>query len=224
MTKITLSSLLILLSLSFANAQIARYDQVNFRHHIDNQNFITGESSPMIYASRSGGNILGGSQSLILQSGGTSNDRHIFLRTRNETRLFIHNNGNIGIGTTSTGNYRLNVWGSVRAHEIVVNTSGADFVFEENYTLRPLHEVEAFIKANKHLPEIPSAKEMQEEGVGVSELQTKLLQKIEESTLYMIEQNKQLHELKNENIEIRKENQELSKENKEIKASIEKLK
>jgi hypothetical protein len=124
--------------------------------------------------------------------------------------LRLLRNGNVGIGVENPGNYRLNVWGRVRAHEIVVNTTGADFVFEEDYTLRPLSEVEAFIKANKHLPEIPSAKEMQEEGVGVSELQTKLLQKIEELTLYMIE--------------LEKKNNTLEKENKEIKTLIQNIK
>ena len=79
----------------------------------------------------------------------------------------------------------------------------ADFVFEDDYELRPLHEVEQFINQNKHLPEIPSAKEMEsEDGIGLAELNKLLLQKIEELTLYMIEQQKQIEELTNQNKEI----------------------
>jgi hypothetical protein len=86
--------------------------------------------------------------------------------------------------------------GSVRANEIVVNTTGADFVFEDDYKLRPLNEVETFIKENNHLPEIPSAAEMTEEGMKVGELSKTLLQKVEELTLYMIELKKENEELK----------------------------
>ena len=102
---------------------------------------------------------------------------------------------NVTIGTPvagATGVYKLNVWGRARANEIVVNTNGADFVFADDYRLRPLKEVEQFITANNHLPEIPSAKEMQQNGMAVGELQTKLLQKVEELTLYVIEQNKKV--------------------------------
>ena len=96
-------------------------------------------------------------------------------------------NGNVGIGTQNP-NYKLDVAGTIRANEIIVNTTGADFVFAEDYQLRPLSEVKAFIKENKHLPEIKSAQEMQENGIGVNEFQTQLLQKIEELTLYIIQQ------------------------------------
>ena len=100
-------------------------------------------------------------------------------------------NGNIGIGTSSP-NYTLDVNGTIRANEIIVNTTGADFVFAEDYKLRPLSEVKAFIQENKHLPEIKSAQEMQENGVGINELQTQLLQKIEELTLYIIQQEERI--------------------------------
>ena len=106
----------------------------------------------------------------------------------------ISPNGNVLIGKISQTNttYKLDINGKARANEIVVNTTGADFVFENNYKLRPLAEVESFVKQNKHLPEIPTAKTMQTEGMGVSELQTKLLQKVEELTLYLIEKDKEL--------------------------------
>ena len=81
----------------------------------------------------------------------------------------------------------------LEAKEVKIsNTPTADFVFAEDYNLPKLEEVEKHIKENKHLPEIASAKEMEKEGVNVGEFQIKLLQKIEELTLYTIEQNKQL--------------------------------
>ena len=112
-------------------------------------------------------------------------------------RMLIQNNGNIGIGTASPA-YKLDVNGTIRANEIIVNTTGADFVFAEDYQLRPLSEVKTFIQENKHLPEIKSAQEMQENGVGVNELQTQLLQKIEELTLYLIQQEERIKALEAE--------------------------
>ncbi len=116
------------------------------------------------------------------------------IRTNGSTRMLINSSGNVGVGTTNP-THKLTVNGSIKAEEITVDTVGADFVFKDDYTLRSLEEVESFIESNNHLLEISSAKEMQENGVGVSELQTKLLQKIEELTLYTIEQNKRIADL-----------------------------
>ena len=85
----------------------------------------------------------------------------------------------------------LDVAGTLVATEIKVEAQTADFVFEEDYPLRPLDEVEAFIKTNKHLPEIPSAKQMETDGVNVAEMNKLLLQKIEELTLYMLEMKRE---------------------------------
>ncbi len=102
--------------------------------------------------------------------------------------------GNVGIGRMDAF-YKLDVNGTIRAREVVVNlNAGADFVFEEDYALRPLNEVSDFITANKHLPEIPSAANMVEKGLDMGEFQIKLLQKIEELTLYIIEQDKRIIE------------------------------
>lgn len=111
--------------------------------------------------------------------------------------MTLATNGNVGIGTTSPS-YKLDVAGTIRANEIIVNTTGADFVFADDYQLRPLSEVKAFIIENKHLPEIKSAQEMLENGVGINELQTQLLQKIEELTLYLIQQEQTISELRQE--------------------------
>lgn len=113
--------------------------------------------------------------------------------------LIVKPSGNVLIGKTSQSNpnYTLDIGGKVRADEVVVNTTGADYVFEENYVLKSLGEVERFIRENHHLPGIPSAEEMQENGMAVGELNTKLLEKVEELTLYVIELGKENKKLKN---------------------------
>ena len=73
----------------------------------------------------------------------------------------------------------------------------ADYVFEKDYNLRTLNEVEAFVNENKHLPDVPSAKEFKENGYKMGDMDNLLLQKIEELTLYIIEQQKQIDDLKN---------------------------
>ncbi len=124
-------------------------------------------------------------------------------------RMRITNDGNVGIGTTTpdakldvAGNIKaqeievtlasidnMNLNGTLAANQITVTTNGqtADFVFEEDYNLRDLQEVESFIQTNKHLPDIPSAAAMEENGVNLAEMNKLLLQKIEELTLYAIE-------------------------------------
>ena len=129
---------------------------------------------------------------LFLNSGQLISPTNLTFSTKTSTLcMTMLTNGNIGIGTSSP-NYKLDVNGTIRANEIIVNTTGADFVFAEDYKLRPLSEVKAFIQENKHLPEIKSAQEMQENGVGINELQTQLLQKIEELTLYIIHQEERI--------------------------------
>lgn len=86
----------------------------------------------------------------------------------------------------------LDIGGTIKAREIKVEVNaGADHVFNTNYDLKPLSEVEAFVKENKHLPEIQSEKQMQENGLNMNEFQIKLLQKIEELTLYVIDLKKE---------------------------------
>jgi len=103
---------------------------------------------------------------------------------------------NVGIGTTNP-DQKLTVKGKIHAEEVIIdlNVPVADYVFAENYPLMPLHKVEQFVKVNNHLPEIPSATEVKEKGLSLGEMQNKLLQKIEELTLYVIEQNKKIEKL-----------------------------
>ncbi len=111
----------------------------------------------------------------------------------------VFGNDNVGIGTINPTS-KLTVAGNINSREVKVSVdAGADFVFEKDYALPSLQEVEKFVTENKHLPEIASAKEMQKEGINLSEMNIKLLQKIEELTLYVIEQNKRIELLEKKN-------------------------
>jgi len=110
------------------------------------------------------------------------------------------NGGNVGIGTTNPDE-KLTVKGSIHAEEVLVdlNVPGPDYVFEEDYPLQDLSSLEEYLKANKHLPEVPSASEMETEGIKVGEMEMLLLKKVEELTLHLIKQNKQIELLQSEN-------------------------
>lgn len=105
----------------------------------------------------------------------------------------ICENGNVGIGTSIPGNYKLAVEGTVGARSIKVKMdSWADFVFDPAYKLPDLKEIETHVKFYNRLPGIPSAREIAQEGLDLGEMQKKQMQKIEELTLYLIEINKKL--------------------------------
>jgi len=114
-------------------------------------------------------------------------------------RFTIMDDGRVGIGTTYIpSNYKLAVAGKIIAEEVMVKLQSAgwpDYVFNQDYKLRPLHEVKEFVKTNKHLPDIPSAAQVVENGLSMGEMQSKLLQKIEELTLYIIELESRISQL-----------------------------
>lgn len=116
--------------------------------------------------------------------------------------IFITSNNSIGIDTSNTGAYKfavngnMTVNGMVKAKEMLVEVgSWPDYVFEAEYLLRPLSEVESFISANGHLPEVPSANQITTEGLNMGDMNHILMKKIEELTLYIIEQDKKCKDL-----------------------------
>jgi len=107
----------------------------------------------------------------------------------------------MGIGTKNTRGFKLAVAGDMIAESVKVELQSAwpDYVFSNEHELQPLSAVESFIQENNHLPDIPSANEIKEEGIDLGEMDGKLLRKIEELTLYLIQQNKDIEILKTEN-------------------------
>jgi hypothetical protein len=140
-----------------------------------------------------------------------SNNGNLVFYTRNSQnmieRVRISKDGNVLIGTTlpDPTNALLTVNGTIHAKEINVTVDiPADYVFHPSYNLMPLNQVEQFVKINSHLPEIPSAAEVEKNGLNIGEMQNKLLQKIEELTLYLIRQQKEINKLSAEIKEFKK--------------------
>ncbi len=104
-----------------------------------------------------------------------------------------------GVSIPAGSTYKMAIAGGILTEKVRVATNGttfwADFVFDKDYKLRPLSEVESYIKANNHLPEIPSTADVTKNGIDLAETQALLLQKVEELTLYVIEQNKKIAKL-----------------------------
>jgi hypothetical protein len=125
--------------------------------------------------------------------------------TNSAERMKISGSGKVGIDVVTFPtnplyeNYKLFVRGGILTDEVRVSLSAngtwADYVFFDNYKLMPLSEVETFIANNKHLPNVPSAKQVKEDGINVSDMLRIQQEKIEELTLYMIEQNKKIEDL-----------------------------
>ena len=119
---------------------------------------------------------------------------NFIISLENGAKRFTIPNGNVGIGTYDPNGWKLAVNGKVRAKEVKVETAWSDFVFHKNYNLPTLVEVENHIKEKGHLKDIPSAKEVEENGIFLGEMDAKLLQKIEELTLYTIQQEKKIED------------------------------
>ncbi|TAM94749.1 MAG: hypothetical protein EPN39_16775 [Chitinophagaceae bacterium] len=114
--------------------------------------------------------------------------------------------GNVLIGKTSQTNssYKLDVNGNIRANQVTVNATGADYVFDSTYHLPSIDSLSEYIKLHHHLPGIPSTKVMQHNGMNVGDAYTKLLGKVEEMTLYLVTLQEEVTELKTENNQLRK--------------------
>ena len=135
----------------------------------------------------------GGNQGFKIQKGNTTTyGNHTFT-----DQLVLLKNGNLGIGVSSPSQ-KLQVAGTVYSTEVKVEVAagqGPDYVFEPDYELRTLEETKKFIEENKHLPEIPSAVEMETNGVDLGDMNMRLLKKIEELTLYQIELLERIEQL-----------------------------
>jgi hypothetical protein len=130
------------------------------------------------------------------------------LGTNNMIAIRINANGSVLVGNTLTpAGYKLYVEQGILTEKIKVavkNTAEwSDYVFANNYNLLPLTEVENFINANSHLPGVPSAQEVVNDGINVAKMDAKLLEKIEELTLYIIDMNKRIEILEKENKELK---------------------
>ena len=121
-----------------------------------------------------------------------------------DSKIALLQNGNIGIGTI-TPDMKLTVNGNIHAKEVKIdlNIPAPDYVFKSDYQLRSLEEVESFIKEYSHLPEIPSAQEFAKNGVMQAAMDMNLLKKIEELTLYTIQQEKKIKVLEKQNSKIK---------------------
>jgi hypothetical protein len=139
---------------------------------------------------------------------GTTDLQDMVVRTNNVERMRISSGGNVSIGTNDAKGYKFAVNGDAIFTKIKVkiNSAWPDYVFERSYDLPLLSEVENYILQYKHLPGIKAAAQIEQEGVDVAAGQADLLKKIEELTLYVIEQNKQ----------IQKQSAQLSKQQEEI--------
>ena len=117
----------------------------------------------------------------------------------NSSNIALNSNGSaVFSGQVQIGNgFNCDATGHLKVKDLCVTLSGwSDYVFDEGYRLMPLGEVEQYVTAHRHLPDVPSASEVEENGVDVGEMNKLLLQKVEELTLYVIDLQKQIDELK----------------------------
>ncbi len=137
------------------------------------------------------GNTLNGTEFI-----GSINNHGFSLVTSGKPRIVIKPDGNVGIGTTSTSGFRLSVEGKLRAREVFIDLDQwADHVFDPGHHLLSLNELESFIDCFGHLPSIPTEAEVLTQDVSIGVIQTLMLEKIEEITLYLIDLNKRLESL-----------------------------
>ncbi|GAA0522962.1 hypothetical protein [Chitinophaga japonensis] len=168
------------------------------------------------FGSTSGGKIRGSSEGyLALETNPSGTNKNLYLNVTSPGNILMAGGGgNVGVGTSNPGSYKLAVKGTIGAQKVKVTQTGwADFVFEPAYNLPSLAELETFIHVNKHLPDVPTEQEVVSEGLDLGEMDKKLLQKIEELTLYLIDQNKKI-ETQQEMIET------LKTEVSQLKASV----
>lgn len=163
----------------------------------------TSQTGDVVFRSQGGGDLI-----LGVPYGGATGKAIKFVVT-NKTAMTIFDNERVGIGTTNIpAAYKLAVADGIITEKVKVavenSSQWADYVFDENYDLAELEDVEEFILENKHLPNVPSAAQVVEEGLDLGQMDATLLRKVEELTLYVIQ-------LKKENEQLAKKVDELAK-------------
>jgi len=136
-----------------------------------------------------------------------------FADSENHNTLVMYNTGKVTMGTPkydNDSNYRLYVKDGIKTERVkveIASTNGwADYVFNSDYNLLPLNKLDQFIKKNKHLPEVPSKDEAVKNGIELKEMNVLLLKKIEELTLYTIQQQKLIDEVMKDITELKRKN------------------
>jgi trimeric autotransporter adhesin len=185
-----------------------------YANYLGNDNTYIGYQAG--YYSKGSGNVFLGNKAGVFETG----DNKLYIENSDAKTPLIFGDfqtNRVGINTKKTSdngvNYTLSVNGKMRATEVQVYTGWADYVFEPDYKLRPLNEVANFIAQNKHLPDVPSAIEVEKNGIWVGEMSKIQMQKIEELTLYVLE----LHQA---NLAKDQALQDLQKQIKELKNSL----
>ncbi len=153
-----------------------------------------------------GGNYSEDNRGIVVDNGASTSWDLLKLKNISGTQLRVTGNGNVGIGT-ATPDEKLTVNGTVHAEEVKVDLTvpGPDYVFEKDYPLPSLEEVKKYIDEHKHLPEVPSAGEMEEEGVHLAAMNMILLKKVEELTLHLINMKEVSDTQSRELVELRKQ-------------------
>ncbi|MBX2983502.1 MAG: SprB repeat-containing protein [Flavobacteriales bacterium] len=155
--------------------------------------------SPLVYTPfwKTTGNFLAPCPGDPLPKLGTLNDANLRIVTNGQTRIFINADGRVGVGTTPPqgppGNYRLFVENGIATRDVLVkHGTWPDFVFQPGHALMPLPELRAYLQANRHLPGLPSAAQVEaRQGVELGDMQRKLVQVVEEQALYILQLEEQ---------------------------------
>ena len=173
-------------------------------HITDGTDVTLAGGGELVIGPTSGANIAMDGNEIQARNNGAGS--HLFIQTSAGDVLMVPNEtGQVGIGVTSSANmpsndYLLAVDGKIISEEVRVEISGSwpDYVFDEDYMITPLDELEKSIIANGHLPGIPSAEEIENDGILLGDMQKRMMEKIEELTLYVIALQKEIEILKEE--------------------------
>jgi hypothetical protein len=187
----------------------------------------TLDQAMYLYYGGTGNTVFGSLKANLIAASGTTGGMNISVLanaplsfgTNSTTRMSILGNGNVGIGVSTVPNdYKLAVAGAIIATKVTVKLQAnwPDYVFNKNYELPSLQSVESFIKINNHLPGVPSADKVKKEGIDLGDNQTILLKKVEELTLYIIDQDKKIVKLQAEKDELKN----MQKQIDELKAML----